>query len=218
MSSSSSMRTIYTLIRRQDKVSFLDRFDENAIRERKNDSMLLWPKHCAYRIFSDVHVRSRPIFSDQSKSLWKTDVSDFVLTSLPSAFSKIYFSLGERHLLAHTENDWALVFTLFHAIESDDPLGDVEMTSGIKHLPNLLKISLLNRTTPNKSEVYQVAYDLVICDSDFAKIIRIFGSFSLRNRRWRRNERCESKFKAKTLSRRDSPSVRSSSDSDCSAR
>lgn len=47
-----------------------------------------------------------------------------------------------------------------------DTLGDVGMASGIKNLQNILKIGFLNQATPNKLDVYQIAYDIVICDNE----------------------------------------------------
>ena len=43
-------------------------------------------------------------------------------------------------------------------------LGDVGMIGGMKNLKQILKIGYLNRSTPEKLEVYKSIYDIVICD------------------------------------------------------
>lgn len=40
------------------------------------------------------------------------------------------------------------------------------MAGGMKNIQNLLKIAFLNQTTEKKIEVYQIAFDLVICDNE----------------------------------------------------
>jgi HAD superfamily hydrolase (TIGR01544 family) len=45
-----------------------------------------------------------------------------------------------------------------------DSLGDIGMTGGMKNLKQILTIGYLNRSTPEKLEVYKDVYDIVICD------------------------------------------------------
>ena len=79
---------------------------------------------------------------------------------------KLIHSFNKNEHEIHRTKFFRTISQRTNAILLGDTLGDVEMASGIKHLQNLLKIGFLNQTTPNKLEVYQIAFDLVICDSD----------------------------------------------------
>ena len=46
-----------------------------------------------------------------------------------------------------------------------DTPGDVGMSAGMKNLKQILKIGFLNGSTPEKLELYQSIFDLVICDN-----------------------------------------------------
>ena len=79
---------------------------------------------------------------------------------------KLIHSFNKNEHEIHRTKFFQIISRRHNAILLGDTLGDVDMASGIKHLQNLLKIGFLNQTTAQKLEVYQVAYDLVICDTD----------------------------------------------------
>ncbi|CAF3267060.1 unnamed protein product [Rotaria socialis] len=81
------------------------------------------------------------------------------------AFSKkLIHSFNKNEHEIHDTPYFKSILNRPNVILLGDTLGDVGMIAGMKNLKQILKIGFLNRSTPEKLEVYKSAYDIVVSD------------------------------------------------------
>jgi 5'-nucleotidase len=77
---------------------------------------------------------------------------------------KVIHSFNKNEHEIHDTPYYQSILNRPNVILLGDMLGDVGMIGGMKNLKQILKIGYLNRSTPEKLEVYKRIYDIVICD------------------------------------------------------
>jgi 5'-nucleotidase len=77
---------------------------------------------------------------------------------------KLIHSFNKNEHEIHDTPYYQSILNRPNVILLGDTVGDVGMIGGMKNLKQILKIGYLNRSTPEKLEVYKSVFDIVICD------------------------------------------------------
>ena len=78
---------------------------------------------------------------------------------------KLIHSFNKNEHEIHDTSYFQTILNRPNVILLGDTLGDIGMIGGMKNLKQILKIGYLNHSSPEKLEVYQDVYDIVICDN-----------------------------------------------------
>ncbi|CAF3431532.1 unnamed protein product [Rotaria socialis] len=140
-----------------------------------------WRKAQALLLLSNLNQPMIRALVYKSKLELKKGVKEFITELLRSETPILVFSAGLgdvieiflekeipefalNHELSQIISNFIQYDTNGNLVAFSDTLGDVGMIAGMKNLKQILKIGFLNRSTPEKLEVYKSAYDIVVSD------------------------------------------------------